>query len=266
MSWFIGIDIGSAYSKGVIIKGFELVASHVIISGANYRTSAESIRTDLIRQVKLTHDDIANTVATGSGADNVYFASQKASDIVCTARGINSAFPQARTVIDVASQSTKVIRLNGEGKVANFTVSEKCAGGSGRFIEVIANVLRIDLSDFGPLSARSRTPITFGTGCAVFGESEAITRVSEGIPKEDIAAGVNKALASKISSLVKKLKLEEPCAICGGGALSIALVKTIESELNTTLLVPPHPQLMTALGAAIIAATPVTPESSKKQN
>jgi len=258
MSWFIGIDIGSAYSKGVIIKDFELVASHIIISGANYRTSAEAIRTELIRQVNLSQDDIANTVATGAGADNVYFASQKASDIVCTARGINNAFPQARTVIDVASQSTRVIRISEEGKVANFTVSEKCAGGSGRFIEVIANVLRINLSDFGPLSARSRTPITFGTGCAVFGESEAITRISEGIPKEDIAAGVNKALASKISSLVKKLKLEEPCAICGGGALNIALVKTIEGELNTTLLVPQNPQLITALGAAIIAAPSAT--------
>ncbi len=264
MSWFMGIDIGSAYSKGVIIKDFEIVASHIIISGANYRTSAETIRTELIRQGNLTLDDIANTVATGSGADNVYFASQKANDIVCTARGINSVFPQARTVIDVASQSTRVIRLNEEGKVANFTVSEKCAAGSGRFIEVIANVLRIDLSDFGPLSARSRTPITFSTGCAVFGESEAITRISEGISKEDIAAGVNKALASKISSLVKKLKLEEPCAICGGGALNIALVKTIESELNTDLLVPPHPQLITALGATIIATTSATPESSKK--
>ncbi|TEU18543.1 MAG: 2-hydroxyglutaryl-CoA dehydratase [Dehalococcoidia bacterium] len=260
MSWFIGIDIGSAYSKGVIIKDFELVASHIIISGANYRTSAEAIRTELIRQVNLSQDDIANTVATGSGADNVYFASQKVSDIVCTARGINNAFPQARTVIDVASQSTRVIRISEEGKVANFTVSEKCAGGSGRFIEVIANVLRINLSDFGPLSARSMTPITFGTGCAVFGESEAITRISEGIPKEDIAAGVNKALASKISSLVKKLKLEEPCAICGGGALNIALVKTIEGELNTTLLVPQNPQLVTALGAAIIAATSATLE------
>jgi len=260
MSWFIGIDIGSAYSKGVITKDFEPVASHVIISGANYRTSAEAIRTELIRQVNLSQDDITNTVATGAGADNVYFASQKASDIVCTARGINNAFPQARTVIDVASQSTKVIRLSGEGKVANFTVSEKCAGGSGRFIEVIANVLRINLSDFGPLSARSRTPITFSTGCAVFGESEAITRVSEGIPKEDIAAGVNKALASKISSLVKKIKLEEPCAICGGGALNIALVKTIEGELNTTLLVSPYPQIITALGAAITAATSATSE------
>jgi predicted CoA-substrate-specific enzyme activase len=260
MSWFIGIDIGSAYSKGVIIKDFELVASHVIISGANYRTSAEAIRTELIGQVNLSQAYIANTVATGAGADNVYFASQKASDIVCTARGINNVFPQARTVIDVASQSTKVIRLSGEGRVANFTVSEKCAGGSGRFIEVIANVLRIDLSDFGPLSARSMTPITFSTGCAVFGESEAITRISEGIRKEDIAAGVNKALASKIFSLVKKLKLEEPCAICGGGALNIALVKTIEGELNTNLLVPPKPQIVAALGAAIIAATSATSE------
>jgi len=264
MSWFMGIDIGSAYSKGVIIKDFQLVASHIIISGANYRTSAEAIRTELIRKVNLTQNDITNTVATGSGADNFYFASQKASDIVCTARGLNNVFPQARTVIDVASQSTKVIQLNEEGMVTNFTVSEKCAAGGGRFIEVITNVLRINLSDFGPLAARSKTPITFSTGCAVFGESEAITRISEGIPKEDIAAGVNKALASKISSLVKKLKLEEPCAICGGGVLNIALVKTLENELNTNLLVPPHPQLITALGAAIIARTSATPESSKK--
>jgi predicted CoA-substrate-specific enzyme activase len=266
MSWFMGIDIGSAYSKGAIIKDFQLVASHIIISGSNYRKSAEAVRTALIRRGNLTQDDIANTVATGSGAENAYFASQKASDIVCTARGINSVFPQARTVIDVASQSTRVIRLNEEGMVTNFTISEKCAAGSGRFIEVIANVLRTDLSDFDQLAARSRTPITFSTGCAVFGESEAITRISEGTPKEDIAAGVNKALASKISSLVKKLRLEEPCAVCGGGALNTALVKTIESELSTNLLVPPDPQVITALGAAIIAATSTTSESSKKWN
>jgi predicted CoA-substrate-specific enzyme activase len=254
MRWFIGVDIGSAYSKGVIIQDLKLIASHVIISGTNYRTSAETIRTELIRQANLSHSDIATTVATGAGFNNVYYASKKASDIVCTARGINNVFPQAGTVIDIGSQSTRVVRLSGEGKVVNFTVSEKCAGGSGRFINVIANVLRIDLSDFGPLSTRSKSPVTFSTGCAVFGESEAITRISEGIPKEDIAAGVNKALASKIFSLVKKLKLEEPCAICGGGALNIGLVKAVEGELSTTLLVPPHPQIITALGAAIIAA------------
>jgi predicted CoA-substrate-specific enzyme activase len=255
MGWFIGIDIGSAYSKGVITRDSELVASHVRMSGADYGTSAEVIRAQLLEQVNLDAGDVANTVATGVGADHVHPASQKASDIVCTARGMNSTFPQARTAIDVGSQSSRVIHLSGKGKVVGFTVSEKCAAGSGRFIEVIANVLRIELSDFSPLSARSKTPITFSTGCAVFGESEAITRISEGVQKEDIAAGVNRALAGKISSLVKKIRLEEPCAICGGGALSNALVNTIEDELDTTLLVPINPQLITALGAALIAAT-----------
>jgi predicted CoA-substrate-specific enzyme activase len=255
MTWFMGIDIGSAYSKGVIIRDSELVAHYVIPSGANYQTAAETIRQELLKQVNLTQSDINDTVATGTGAGNVPFASRQVSDIVCTARGINSIFPQTRTAIDVAGQSTKVIRINEQGMVANFTVSEKCAAGSGRFIEVIANVLRIDLKDFGPLSLKSSNPITFGTGCAVFGESEAITRVAEGIPKEDIAAGVNKALANKISSLVKKIKLEQPCAICGGGALNIGLVKSAEQEMNIKLLVPSQPRIVTALGAAVIART-----------
>jgi predicted CoA-substrate-specific enzyme activase len=253
MTWFMGIDIGSAYSKGVIIRDSELAAYYVIPSGANYQTAAETIRQELLKQVNLTQSDIKDTVATGTGAGNVPFASRQASDIVCTARGINTIFPQARTAIEVAGQSSKVIKLNEQGMVTDFTVSEKCAAGSGRFIEVIANVLRINLKDFGPLSLESSNPITFGTGCAVFGESEAVTRVAEGIPKEDIAAGVNKALASKISSLAKKVKLEEPCAICGGGALNIGLVKTVEQELNIQLLVPNQPQIITALGAAVTA-------------
>jgi predicted CoA-substrate-specific enzyme activase len=263
MSWFIGIDIGAAYSKGVVTRNSELVASYVTISGANYRTAADAIKTELIAKASLNEADVASTVATGSGADNVYFATRKANDIVCTARGINHIFPQARTVIDVGSQSARVIRLAEEGTVTNFTISEKCAAGSGRFIEVIAHVLHIDLAEFSPLAARSNSPITFSTGCAVFGESEAITRISEGVPKEDIAAGVNAALAGKISSLVRKVKLEEPCAVCGGGALNTALVRATENELDTSLLVPPQPQLITALGAAIIGATSLSPESSK---
>jgi predicted CoA-substrate-specific enzyme activase len=255
MMWFMGIDIGSAYSKGVIIRDSELAAYHVMPSGANYQTAAEMIKQELLRQLNLSQTDIADTVATGTGATNVPFSSRQVSDIVCTARGINSIFPQARTAIEVAGQSTKVIGVNEQGMVTNFTVSEKCAAGSGRFIEVIANVLRINLKDFGPLSLKSENPITFGTGCAVFGESEAITRVTEGVPKEDIAAGVNQALASKISSLVKKIKLEEPCAICGGGALNTGLIKTVEQEINIKLLVPTQPQIITALGAAVTART-----------
>jgi predicted CoA-substrate-specific enzyme activase len=266
MSWFLGIDIGSVYSKGVITRDLEPVASHTIISGANYRTSAQTIRSELIRKVNVADNDIVNTVATGYGADSVDFADQKASDIVCTARGINKVLTQARTVIDVGGQSTRVIRLNENGTVTNFTVSEKCAAGSGRFVEVIANILRINLPDFGALAARSKNPITFGTGCAVFGESEAITRISEGIPKEDIAAGVNQALASNISSLVNRIKLEEPCAVGGGGALNTSLVNTIEKELNAALLIPPNPQIIAALGAAVIAAIPAASKGNNRNS
>ena len=237
MNWFMGIDIGSLYSKGVITKDDELFAHHIVISGINYRLTADNIRQELLTKANIKPDDVTRTVATGSGAANVHFATQKVSDIVCTARGINSIFPQVRTVIDVAAQSTRVMRIDAKGLVTNFTVSEKCAAGSGRFVEVIANVLRIDLKDFGPISLKSKNPVSFSTGCAVFGESEAITRVAEGIPKEDIAAGVNHALGSKIASLVKKIKLEKPCAICGGGALNTGLIKTLEREMNVELLV-----------------------------
>jgi predicted CoA-substrate-specific enzyme activase len=255
MTWFMGIDIGSAYSKGVIIRDAELTVYHVILSGANYQTAAEAIRQELLKQANLTQDDINNVVATGTGAASVTFASHRASEIVCTARGINSVLPQVKTAIEVSGQSSKVIKIDKRGMVTDFTVSEKCAAGSGRFIEVIANVLRIDLKDFGPLSLKSKQPVTFGTGCAVFGESEAVTRVAEGIPKEDIAAGVNQALASKISSLAKKIKFEEPCAICGGGALNTGLIKAVERELHTHLLVPAQPQIIAALGASTIART-----------
>jgi predicted CoA-substrate-specific enzyme activase len=256
MSWFMGIDIGSAYSKGAIIKGSELAAYYIIPSGANYQTAAETIRGELLRQANLSQGDITAVVATGIGAANVTFASRSASEIVCTAKGINNIFPQVKMAIEVSGQSSKVIKVNQQGMVIDFTVSEKCAAGSGRFIEVVANVLRIDLKDFGPLSLKSKQPVTFSTGCAVFGESEAVTRVAEGIPKEDIAAGVNQALADKISSLARKIKLEEPCAVCGGGALNTGLIKALEVELQIRLLVPAQPQIVTALGAAIIAGTP----------
>jgi predicted CoA-substrate-specific enzyme activase len=176
----IGIDIGSSYSKGVIIEDLEVVASHVLISGSDYRAAAGAIRAELLRESGLREDEIARMAATGCGADSVWFAERKASDLICAARGINRLFPQARTAIDVGSQSSRVIRLSPDGTVTNFAVTEKCAAGGGRFVEVIANVLRVHLSEFGLLAAKSRTPVIFSTGCAVFGETEAITRISEG--------------------------------------------------------------------------------------
>jgi len=249
----MGIDIGSGTSKGVITRDGEPVAHHLLISGINYREAAQKLREELLAKAKLSPEQIACTVATGQGAANVPFSNQQITDIRCCARGINSVFPSVRTIIDVQAQSSRVIRLNENGQVANFVVSEKCAAGSGRFLEVIANVLQVGLKDIGTLSLKSKKPVSFTTSCAVFGESEAISRVAEGIAKEDILAGVHLALANKISALTSRTGLEKDCAISGGGGLDIGLIKSIEENLSVQLLIPPQPQMITALGAAIMA-------------
>ena len=140
----------------------------------------------------------------------------------------------------------------------------KCAAGGGCFLDIIANVLQINLEDIGPLSLKSDNPVIFTTACAVFGESEAVSRVAEGVAKEDILAGIHEALASKISALVHRVGLEEKCAISGGGGLNVGLVKRVEERLGVQLLVPPQPQLITALGAAILAEEASKVEESGK--
>jgi len=150
------------------------------------------------------------------------------------------------------------MRINDRGQVINFVAGEKCAGGSGRFLDIIANVLQVELKDMGAIALRSTHPVAFTTGCAVFGESEAISRVAEGIPKEDILAGVLQALAERIAAFTERIGMEEPCALCGGGALNAGLVRKIEEKLGIRLKVPPQPQMVNALGAAVIAEERVT--------
>lgn len=253
MAWFIGIDIGSGTSKGVITKEGKLLVYHLLPSGVNYKAVAQKLRQELLAEASLSPEDIASTIATGCGGGSVPFGSYQIADIRCCARGIISVFPSVRTVIDVQGMSSQVIRVNEKGQVTNFVVSEKCAAGSGRFLDIIANILRIELKDIGSLSLKSKNPITFTTGCAVFGESEAISRVSEGISKEDILAGVHKALANKLSTLINRVGLEEQCAISGGGGLNVGLINSVEEKVGIQLLVPSQPQFITALGAAIIA-------------
>ncbi len=257
MAWFTGIDIGSGTSKGVITKDGKLEVYHMLASGVNYRMVSQKLREELLAKAGLCAEDIARTVTTGHGAGIIPFGNQHVADIQCCAKGINCIFPSVRMVIDVQGQSSQVIQVDKNGQVTNFAVSEACASGSGCFIEVIANVLQLELKDIGPLSLNAKNPVTFTTGCAVFGESEAISRVSEGIPKEDILAGVHKALAGKISTLIDRVGLKEPCAISGGGGLNVGLIKRVE-ELGIQLLVPPQPQIVNALGAAIMAEEQVT--------
>lgn len=266
MAWFMGIDIGSGTTKGVITEDSEPKAYHLLPSGVNYKAAAQKLREELLAEAGLSPEDIVRTVITGYGANDIPFGDEEVADIRCCARGINNIFPSVRTVIDVQGQSSQVIRVNGEGQVTNFVVSEKCAAGSGRFLDVIANVLRIDIKDVGPLSLKAKNPVMFSTGCAVFGESEAVSRVAEGFSKEDILAGVHEALANKISALINTVGLEKECAISGGGGLNVGLIKSVEEKLGIQLRVPPQPQFVTALGAAIMAKEGQASSGSSKAN
>lgn len=251
--YFAGIDIGSAFSKAVVVAGSELVSYHIIPSGGNYKLAADEVAGRALSEAKLSFNDIAYVVATGYGAANVAFSNQVATDIACQSRGVYNLFPSARTVIDIGGQFSRVFKVGEGGRATAFVLSEKCAGGSGRFLQVIARVLQIDLKEIGQLSLKSKNKLDFNTGCAVFAESEAISRIAEGASKEDILAGVHRALAAKVQNLVERVGLEPDCALIGGGAKDIGLVRSIEEGLGLSLLVPEEPQIVAALGAALIA-------------
>ncbi len=252
MPYYMGIDIGTSTSKGVIIQDSRAVADYQIISGINYKTASVKLAAGLLEKAGLTSSDIKYTIATGYGA-GAAGADEIIADIRCCARGGVHLFPDVKTIIDIEAQTTQVIRLGKNGQIADFITSEKCASGSGRFMEIISNVLQIPLEDIGPRSLKSKNPVVFTTACAVFGESEAVSRVAEGAAAEDILAGVHKAMAEKINTMVERTGIEERCVVCGGGALNTGLVKALEDILKVTLTVPPQPQQVTALGAALFA-------------
>jgi predicted CoA-substrate-specific enzyme activase len=253
MVYVIGIDIGSAFSKAVVMAKSEIISYHVTPSGGDYKLTAERVATEALTKAKLSFKDIDYTVATGYGAANVSFSHQVTSDISCQGRGVFYLFPSARTVIDIGGQFTRVFKLDERGRATAFLQSEKCAAGSGRFLQIIARVLQISLEDIGDLSMKSKKRVDFNTGCAVFAESEAVSRIAEGAAKEDILAGLHRTLAAKIQTMVERLGIEPDCAVVGGGAKDIGLVRNIEEGLACKLLVPDEPQIVAALGAALLA-------------
>ena len=253
MPYFVGVDIGSVFSKAAVVAGSKLVSYHIIPSGGNYKLTAGEVVTGALTKAKLSLEDITSTVATGYGGSSVPFANQLITDVSCQSRGAFHLFPSVRTVIDIGGQFSRVIKLDGRGRATAFLMSEKCAGGSGRFLQIIAHVLQIDLEEIGPLSLKSKKKIKFNTGCAVFAETETVSRIAEGAATEDILAGVHGALAAKIQNLVERLGIEQDVALTGGGAKDIGLVRSIEETLSINTLIPEEPQIVAALGAALIA-------------
>jgi len=253
MAYVAGIDVGSVTAKAVIIEGDKIVSYHIAPSGANFRHAGQQVMEAALQKGGLILDQIKGIVTTGYGATNVPYECRQVTEVSAQSRGVHHLFPSVRTVIDIGGQASKAIRVDERGRSTDFAVTEKCAAGSGRFLSVIAHVLQIPLQDIGSLSLSGTKPVKFNTGCAVFSESEAISRVAEGARKEDILAGVHVAIAVKMASILDRVRLQPDCAITGGGAKDIGLVRAIEEKIGMKLMVPEEPQITGALGAALIA-------------
>ncbi len=253
MVLILGIDIGSAVSKGIALDDQGQVAQYECPSGGDFRLTAEKVRGELLSQSGKTERDVLRTIATGYGSKMVPYADEIKSEIVCLAKGISALLPTVRTVVDVGDLYTKVLRTDGNGGVHNFLLSGKCAGGSGRILQVIAKVLQVNVEEIGPLSLKSKKRVDFNTGCAVFAETEAISRLSQEVKKEDLLAGLHRALAAQINSLAERIGVEPDVGMTGGGARDIGLVEALKEIRGQDILVPTNPQMTAALGAAQIA-------------
>jgi len=227
MAYVLGIDVGSGYSKAVVCEGAAIRCYAVMPSGGNYKEIANNVAQSALEKTGLSLADMACTIATGYGASMVDFADRSVTDISSHAAGVYYFFPSVRTVIDIGTQYSKVIRLDDRGKIKNFIMNEKCAGGSGKFLQIVARILHIGLEEIGELSLAAKNPIEFTTACAVFAESEAVSRIAEGALPADILAGIHNAMASKLFNLVARMGRAPDYAITGGGAKDLGLVQTI---------------------------------------
>jgi (R)-2-hydroxyacyl-CoA dehydratese activating ATPase len=250
----IGIDMGSARLKAVVLRDGVRVSALACPSGGNFAVTAENARQRLLTEAGLNADAIHFITATGYGSGAIDFSNETITDLTCHCKGVHALLPAVRTIMDVGDLSSKVFHVDENGHLQNFVMSGKCAGGSGRVLTVMAKVLRLKMEEMGELSLTSRNRIEFNTGCLVFAESEAVSRVAEGVAREDLLAGVHRALAAQLRGLAERIGIEAPIGLVGGGARNIGLVKALEEVLGTGIRVPEEPHMTAALGAALLAA------------
>ena len=248
--YFAGVDIGSTMTK-VVIMNQAIVASVIGPTGPEHRKLANRVMEEALVGAKLSFDDITYVVATGYGRINVPFADKQITEISCHARGVSYLLPEARTVIDIGGQDCKAIKLS-NGRAVDFVMNDRCAAGTGRFLEVTAEGLGVKLDDMGRLSLAAKNKVEIGSTCTVFAAQEVVAKLSAGVPLSDIIAGLHEAIATRIYGMARRLKIEREVALTGGGAKNIGLVRALEAKLGYPVLVPPEPLLTGAIGAALL--------------
>ena len=253
---FAGIDIGSTTSKAVVIEdGKKLIGHGYTPTGAESAKTAQKTLNIALLNAGVKQEDLSYIVATGYGRILVPFADKNISEISCHARGAHWYFPTVRTILDMGGQDCKAIKCTPDGNVGQFMMNDKCAGGTGRFLEIIADSLHLHLDKIGDIALQSDGKIIFNTFCTVFAKSVALNMVKSGVQKMDILAGLNEALAKRCHHLLGRVGIEPDFAITGGISKNKDLVKRIEEKVGLKTLLAPDPQLIGAIGAAIFAST-----------
>lgn len=256
MALFSGIDLGSTSTKAVILDDEgNIVGSNIVASGKDFRVSAKSVMEGLLRKIDVSLQDLSSFVTTGYGRFISGLDAKAVSEITCAAWGAHYLHPKARTVIDIGGQDSKAIKISAEGRVENFSLNDKCAAGTGRFLERIAVSLELELNEMVRLSISSNEKLPISSTCTVFAETEVISRISGGEPIESIVRGLHSALASRIHTLIVRLHPATDIFMCGGGAKNAALVKELTDLLGEEIVLPidMDPRLVPAIGAALKA-------------
>lgn len=250
-----GIDIGSRTIKVVLLEsdGCRILGSGVSDQGVKQAVLAQRLLAGTLADAGLTRRSVGRIVATGYGRNMVKAADAVVSEIGCHARGVRHWVPDARTVIDIGGQDSKVIWLNADGRVREFTVNDRCAAGTGRFLEIVASRLELGLDRMGALATKARKPAAISSMCAVFAETEIVGLLAVGVKPSDIGAGVQAAIAARISSLAGR-RLEDPVVFTGGVSMIPGMAGALGQALARRVRVSPTPRLTGALGAALFAA------------
>ena len=255
MSIVAGCDVGSLTSKAVILKKGQIVGAAIIKSRPRPAESADQAMAAALQAAGLVLEDITYCVGTGYGRDKIPFVNETVSEITCHGRGARRMLPSADTVIDIGGQDCKAIKLDRDGQVARFTANDKCASGTGRFLEVMADVLGVGIDELGRLTAKAKAPVTLASTCTVWAQADVIKFLNSGTPIEDIGAGVNTAMAQRVAILVNAVKPEGDVFMSGGVAKNIGVVSTLEKLIGRKIRKARKvdPQLAGALGAALIS-------------
>ena len=251
----MGIDSGSLTAKAVIMDGNRKIVSHSVVQMGF--VSQEAVRTamdNVLASAGKSLEDIAYTVSTGYGRRRLDFADKTITEISCHARGAGFLLPEVRTVIDIGGQDSKVIAVETSGNAKNFAMNDRCAAGTGQFLEVMAKALEVDLDKTGELSLQSQTKLTISSLCTVFAETEVISLVAQGHSKADILAAIHQAIARRITGMVARVGLREPVMMTGGVAKNVGVVRALEKELGVSLTVPQECQIVGAIGGALFAS------------